>query len=80
MGKFTKNSKGHENDCGRPGINGGYIDNHNVKFGINCYGHKPRNYFSIEAELMEYANYLSNYKRRSAISRKKVDYWKQSSK
>ena len=30
--------KGHENDCGRPGINGGYIDNPNVKFGINCYG------------------------------------------
>ena len=30
--------KGHENDCGRPGINGGYIDNPNVRFGVNCYG------------------------------------------
>jgi len=32
---------GHEQDCGRPGINGGYIANPNVQFGINCYGYKP---------------------------------------
>ena len=34
--------KGHENDCGRPGINGGFIANPNVKFGVNCYGKKPK--------------------------------------
>jgi hypothetical protein len=33
--------EGHENDCGRQGINGGYIDNKNVRFGVNCYGRKP---------------------------------------
>lgn len=33
--------KGHENDCGRPGINGGFIDNKKVRFGVNCYGYKP---------------------------------------
>ena len=33
--------KGHENDCGRPGVNGGYIKNPNVRFGINCFGPKP---------------------------------------
>ena len=33
--------KGHKHDCGRPGINGGYIDNPNVRFGVNCYGNKP---------------------------------------
>ena len=27
--------------CGRPGVNGGYIDNPYVKFGANCYGIKP---------------------------------------
>lgn len=36
-----KEIKGHEHDCGRPGINGGHIANPNVKFGINCYGYKP---------------------------------------
>ena len=33
---------GHGNDCGRPGINGGYIANPNVRFGANCYGYKPK--------------------------------------
>lgn len=42
---------GHENDCGRTGINGGYIANPNVKFGVNCYGYKPK-ITSEEDELM----------------------------
>ena len=33
--------EGHENDCGRPGINGGYFDDSTIKFGVNCYGIKP---------------------------------------
>jgi len=32
---------GHKHDCGRPGVNGGYISNANIKFGVNCYGDKP---------------------------------------
>jgi hypothetical protein len=38
--KLQKNDA-TKNACGRPGINGGYIANPNVRFGINCYGHKP---------------------------------------
>lgn len=34
-------TKTHKHDCGRPGINGGYIDNPYVTFGVNCYGVKP---------------------------------------
>lgn len=33
--------EGHENDCGRPGVNGGFIDNKLVRFGVNCFGPKP---------------------------------------
>ena len=33
--------EGHENDCGRPGVNGGYMINPNLRFGVNCYGMKP---------------------------------------
>jgi len=36
-----KKIDGHEHDCGRPGVNGGYISNKNSKFGVNCYGKKP---------------------------------------
>ena len=39
--KKLQKIKGHEHDCGRPGINGGYIDNPNVRFGVNCFGSKP---------------------------------------
>lgn len=31
----------NRNACGRPGINGGYFDP-STKFGVNCYGRKPR--------------------------------------
>ena len=31
-----------KNNCGRPGVNGGYIDNPYIKFGVNCYGKKPK--------------------------------------
>lgn len=30
-----------KNSCGRPGINGGYIENASMKAGVNCYGPKP---------------------------------------
>jgi hypothetical protein len=27
--------------CGRPGLNGGYFDNPEMRYGVNCYGKKP---------------------------------------
>lgn len=44
--------EGHKHDCGRPGVNGGFIGNENVRFGINCYGYKPK-ITKLERELME---------------------------
>jgi hypothetical protein len=35
-------TKTRKNDCGRPGVNGGFIDNPNARFGANCYGVKPQ--------------------------------------
>ena len=32
---YTKNA------CGRPGINGGFMGNPKLRFGVNCYGSKP---------------------------------------
>lgn len=31
-----------KNSCGRPGVNGGYFQNPNIKFGVNCFGIKPK--------------------------------------
>jgi hypothetical protein len=67
-------TKGHEHDCGRTGINGGYIANPQVKFGVNCYGYKPR-INDEEEELMEKATpYPENVK--DIAFQKRVDYWK----
>ena len=44
--------EGHENDCGRPGINGGYMKNTSLKYGVNCYGKKPK-ITNIEKQLKE---------------------------
>jgi len=66
--------KGHEHDCGRPGINGGYIDNPNVRFGVNCYGYKP----SITPEEAQTMLNTPLYpKTNSEIEfDKKVEYWR----
>ena len=66
--------KGHEHDCGRPGINGGYIANPKVKFGVNCYGHKPK-ITQDEQELMKIATPYPKTMQEIEFQ-KKVDYWK----
>ena len=53
--KNLQKIKDHKHDCGRPGINGGYIANPNVKFGVNCFGHKPV-ITEEEKKLMETSN------------------------
>ena len=69
-----QNKKGHEHDCGRPGINGGYIDNENVKFGVNCYGYKPK-ITPLETELMENAR-LYPLTQKEVDFENKVSMWK----
>ena len=44
-------TSGNKHACGRPGVNGGYIDNPEAEFGINCYGYKPR-MTDIEQQMM----------------------------
>jgi hypothetical protein len=69
--------KGHEHDLGRPGVNGGYFENPNVRLGVNCYGIKPQISAADSA--------LMNAKKNSVVPRskeeieldKKVQFWKE---
>jgi hypothetical protein len=36
------NNHKKQNKCGKPGLNGGYFPNPDLKFGVNCYGKKPK--------------------------------------
>lgn len=66
---------GHEHDCGRPGINGGYMANPKIKYGINCYGYKPK---INETEIQDMATRPMYPKTKKEIDfEKKVEKWKE---
>jgi len=69
-----KKIPGHEHDCGRPGINGGYIANPQVKFGVNCYGDKP----DISAEESNLMGTTPRYPQTKddLLFEEQVNYWK----
>jgi len=71
---YLQGIPGHEHDLGRPGINGGYIANPEVRFGVNCYGNKPK-MTPEEQELMKtqtpYPQTMEDQ-----IFQKRVDFWK----
>jgi hypothetical protein len=62
-----KQIPGHEHDCGRTGVNGGYMENKSLKFGVNCYGKKP---YAGDDDL-EYMNRLNYSDIYPEIERKK---------
>jgi hypothetical protein len=69
-----QNIKDHEHDCGRPGINGGYIANPQVKFGVNCYGYKPK--MTQEEEEMMQTNSPYPVTKKDIAMEMRVEYWK----
>lgn len=66
--------EGHENDCGRPGVNGGYMANPALRFGVNCYGYKPQ-MTSQEEELMESVPHYPKTMK-DILMEQRVDHWK----
>ena len=39
--KLQKGPSAYRFSCGRPGLNGGYFDNPELTFGVNCFGERP---------------------------------------
>jgi hypothetical protein len=71
-------TKDHKHDCGRPGVNGGYMANPHLQFGVNCYGVKP--YMTKEEqELMAVSTTYPKTEKDIQLD-KKVDYWKKNLK
>jgi hypothetical protein len=66
--------EGHENDCGRPGINGGYMSNPELRFGVNCYGYKPRMTPEEEDLMATQPKYPKTEK--DIAMENRVNYWK----
>jgi hypothetical protein len=68
---------GHKNDCGRPGVNGGYFANPYLKFGVNCYGKKPSPTDSELARMKNQQNYVYPKTEKDVELDKKVKFWKE---
>ena len=68
--------KGHENDCGRQGINGGYAANPNARFGVNCFGYKPE-MTTLEQQMMEDSTSPYPLTLEDLEQQKKVEFFKQ---
>lgn len=64
-----------KNSCGRPGINGGYMLNPHLRFGVNCYGVKPTPSASELAQLSQPQQTPPSTPEQQAVDQK-VQYWK----
>ena len=75
--KNAQTNKCKKNACGRPGINGGYFENPNLKFGVNCYGKKPKP-SGIELKLMENKHIHPKTKEEIFLEERNI-FWKNNS-
>ena len=66
--------KGHEQDCGRPGINGSYVYDLNMTYGANCFGSKPTIRKS-DSEKMREKPIIQKTKKEMEFD-ERVSYWK----
>ena len=62
----------NKNKCGRPGINGGYMDNKFLRFGVNCFGKKP---VAKPSDLAMMNQPLPTTAEQAVINQK-VEFWK----
>ncbi len=71
---YLQTVPGHENDCGRTGINGGYMANPKLRFGVNCYGNKPK--ITEEEEQLMKTTPAYPQTAQDIAFQKRVDFWK----
>lgn len=73
----TSKAPSHKNDCGRPGVNGGYIANPYARFGVNCFGKKPEPTDADKLRMNAKQNQVYPKTREEKVLENKVDFWKQ---
>lgn len=67
----------YKNACGRPGINGGFISNPNIKYGVNCYGEKP-DPTEMEERMMDVNKETVVPRSREQVKMdRRVEFWKE---
>jgi len=54
--KLQKGSSKNKFACGKPGLNGGFFDNPDLTFGVNCFGQRPAQNESDNVDLSEFTS------------------------
>ena len=67
----------HKNDCGRPGVNGGYMENPYIRFGVNCFGKKPAATDKDKQEMNANKEMIVPKTAEEIELDKKVQFWKE---
>lgn len=70
-----QDTPGLKHSCGRPGVNGGFIANPNVRFGVNCYGYKPVK-TNAEATRMNLTGPIPTTRRQQELDRRVAEFRK----
>jgi hypothetical protein len=65
-----------KHSCGRPGINGGYMANPKLKFGVNCYGKRPAISDAAKKHMDANSDVIVPNTEESDQLNRKVQFWK----
>lgn len=74
--KLKENGPEVQHNCGRPGVNGGYMTNPYIKFGVNCFGKKPDATSSDMARMTATEDALPQTAEQKELQAK-INYWKE---
>ena len=77
--KKLQKRKGHKHDCGRPGINGGFVAYKKAPFGVNCYGIKPKAEQSDLDMMNANKDKVLPKSRHQMQTDRKMEFWKENS-
>jgi hypothetical protein len=75
----TSKAPSRKHNCGRPGINGGYIANPYARFGVNCFGKKPAPSDADKARMDAMKTHVYPKTPEEQVLENKVNYWKENS-
>ena len=73
--KKLQSNNAMKNSCGRPGVNGGYMQNPKMRLGVNCYGVKPQA-SELDKERMVTSN-IAPRTSKDVVTERKVAFWKE---
>tara|TARA_Y100001970_G_scaffold292019_1_gene431553 strand:+ start:912 stop:2057 length:1146 start_codon:yes stop_codon:yes gene_type:complete len=74
--KLKENGPEVQHNCGRPGVNGGYMTNPYIKFGVNCFGKKPDATSNDMARMTATEDALPQTAEQKELQAK-INYWKE---